>query len=104
MKDKHEDGKDKVLIYGGIKDFNEDQKEVLQLPPNHRTYPKLKLDDFKTELEKCVIKANWQKTNEQRRQEEVNKKNENDDDTDDLPNETKNTINFTNLRATDLTK
>jgi hypothetical protein len=60
------------------------------------------LDDFKTELEKCVIKANWQKTIEQRRQEEVNKKNENDDDTDDLPNETKNTINFTNLRGTDL--
>ena len=102
MEDKHEDEKDKVPIYGGIKDLNEDQKEVLQLPPNHRTYPKLKLDDFKTELEKCVIKANWQKTNEQRRQEEVNKKNENDDDTDDLPNETKNTINFTNLRATDL--
>ena len=102
MEDKHEDGKDKVPIYGGIKDLTEDQKEVLQLPPNHRTYPKLKLDDFKTELEKCVIKANWQKTNEQRKQEKLNKKNENDDVTDEATDATKNVIDFRNLRATDL--
>jgi hypothetical protein len=102
MEDKHEDGKDKVPIYGVIKDLTEDQKEVLQLPPNQRTYPKLKLDDFKTELEKCVIKANWQKTNEQRKQENLNKKNENDNVTDEVPDETKNVIDFRNLRATDL--
>ena len=64
--DDKDDKTEKVPIYGGIKDLSEDQEEVLQLPPNHRFYPKLKLEEFKTELEKCIIKANWQKTRAQR--------------------------------------
>ena len=47
-------------------------------------------------------KANWEKTREQRKQEELNKKNENDDATEKVSNEATNVIDFRNYRATDL--
>ena len=59
-------------IYGGVEDITNDEKEILNLPPNHRTYPKLNLESFKTELQKCVIKAQWQKQRELREHEEKN--------------------------------
>ena len=70
-----DDKTDKAPIYGGIQGLNKDQEEVLELPPNHRIFPKLRLEDFKTELEKCVVKANWQKIREQRNQEDNNRNN-----------------------------
>ena len=96
------DKEEKVPVYGGIKDLSEDQEEVLQLPPNHRIYPRLNLEEFKTELEKCVIKANWQKTREERMKEDTNKKNEKDDHPTEVSDEKANVIDFRNLRATDL--
>ena len=105
MKSKQEDdcGKtDGVPIYGGIIGLSKYQEEVLQLPPNHRIFPKLKLEEFRTELEKCVVKANWQKTREQRQQEDINRKSENDDARTDDSNDKTNVIDFRNLRATDL--
>ena len=95
----------KAPIYGGIEGLTSDQEEILNLPPNHRTYPKLNLENFKTELEKCVIKANWQKQRDLREHEKQNHKKENPE-TEDVSkelydNEAK-IVDFSNLRATDL--
>jgi hypothetical protein len=95
----------KAPIYGGIQGLTADQEEVLNLPPNHRTYPNLNLENFKTELEKCVIKAKWEKQRELRKQEEQNCKDENDEPKEvpkESVNDKRNTIHFRDLKATDL--
>ena len=97
-----DDNIDRAPIYGGIQGLSKDQEEVLRLPTNHRIFPKLKLEEFKTELEKCVIKANWQKTREQRNQEDINRKDENDDTPTEASKDETNVIDFRNLKATDL--
>ena len=97
-----DDNIDRAPIYGGIQGLSKDQEEVLRLPPNHRIFPKMKLEEFKTELEKCVIKANWQKTREQRNQEDINRKDENDDTPTEASKDKTNVIDFRNLKATDL--
>ena len=92
-------------VYGGICNLTVDQEKVLKLPPNHRTYPKLNVENFKTELEKCIIKSNWQKQREERQLEEEHCKNENDgakEASSDPVNDKENVIDFRNLKATDL--
>ena len=34
------------------------------MAPNHRIYPRLNVEDFETELDKAVIKADWEKLRE----------------------------------------
>ena len=63
------------------------------------------MENFKTELEKCVIKANWQKQRDLREHEKQNHNKENPE-TEDVSkelydNEAK-IVDFSNLRATDL--
>ena len=63
------------------------------------------MENFRTELEKCVIKANWQKRGDLRKHEEQNKKNENDETEEiskELVDNKAKTVDFRNLRATDL--
>ena len=79
LETKKENKKDNLApIYGDIQGLTEEHKEILSMPPNHRTYPKLNLEDFKTDLHKCVVKATWQKMRYERNQENKNKDVEND--------------------------
>ena len=81
--------------------MNEDQREILQYPPNHRVFPKLNLEDFRTELEKCVIKANWEKMGDKTKNEEENRKLENDDTFSAAPVTRSKVIDFRELNATE---
>ena len=95
----------KAPIYGNIEGITKDQEEILNIPPNHRTFPKLNLENFKTELEKCVIKANWQKQQDWRKHEEHNHRSETDEtikDSNEVQDNKSNIVDFRNLRATDL--
>ena len=95
----------KPIIYGGIDGLTVEQEEILKLPPNHQTFPNLNLENFETELEKCMIKAKWEKIREESNNEKRNKENETGETikepTEVLDKETK-TIDFRNLKATDL--
>ena len=95
----------KATIYGGIEGVTKEQEEILMLPPGHSIYPKLNLEAFETELEKCVIKAKWEKFRESCKQEEQNKRLELDEPettSKKVFDDEKNTIDFRNLKATDL--
>ena len=73
----------------------------------HSTFPKLSLEAFETELEKCVIKAKWEKTRELRKNEEKHKDDESDEpkaQTTTVFDAEKCTIDFRNSKATDLNK
>ena len=74
------------------------------MAPNHRIYPRLNVEDFETELEKAVIKANWEKIREGRSNEENHIVVETGDKKDTLKtfDASKKAINFRNLKATDL--
>jgi hypothetical protein len=61
---------DKPAIYAGIEGITPVQEEILMSAPNHRIFPKLNLEIFETELEKCMIKAKWEKTREERNNEQ----------------------------------
>ena len=54
----------KAVILGGVK-VDKYEEKVLMIPPNHTTYPKINVEEVKTELEKCVIKCRWNDVNEQ---------------------------------------
>ena len=65
----------------------------------------MNLEEFKTELEKCVIKATWQKNRDLQKQEELNSKKEKADSengSSEASEYSSNSINFTKLKATDL--
>ena len=49
----------KARVYSNI-ELNENQKNILLLPPNHQTFPQLSLAKFETEIEKCMIKTTWE--------------------------------------------
>ena len=74
------------------------------MAPNHRIYPRLNLESFETELEKAVIKSNWEKLREERSNEENYKALETDEnkDTPKTFDASKKIVNFRNLKATDL--
>ena len=57
------------VIYGGIK-VNKVEQEILALPPDHTIFPKVDMEEFDTDMEKCIIKSKWQKNQEQRKVEE----------------------------------
>ena len=40
------------------------------MPPDHAIFPKVNMEEFDTEMEKCVIKCIWQANKEQRKAEE----------------------------------
>ena len=97
---------DNAIVYGGITGLNDDQKEFLMLPPNHRTFPKLNVENFETELEKCFIKAKWEKFREGTKKEELNKRIEEGNDGKNRSNKEGNgepkPVDFRDLKATDL--
>ena len=60
---------DKAVIYAGIK-VNKKEEEILCLPPDHTVFPRVDIEEFDTEMEKCVIKCTWEANKEQRKSEE----------------------------------
>ena len=59
----------KPSALGGI-EVNKDEEKVLNIPPNHSTYPRIDMEEIKTEIEKCVIKTKWGNMKEQRKNED----------------------------------
>ena len=53
---------EKAVIYAGIK-VSKAEEAILCLPPDHTTFPKVNIEDFDTDMEKCVIKCKWQARN-----------------------------------------
>ena len=97
------------VVYGGIK-INPKEAELLCLPPDHTIYPKIDLEEFDTDMEKCIIKCTWEAVREQRKVEE-NKvmeevsgesvKNQNYENYDKFYDPKKKSLNFRNLKPTD---
>ena len=101
----------KAVILGGVK-VDKYEEAVLMIPPNHTTYPKILVEEVKTELEKCVIKCRWNDVSEQTKNENENKIKESEDTRDKIDNNKKDAmkvydankkcVDLKNLRATDL--
>ena len=49
-----------VVVYGNI-EVNDNEKDILKLPPNHALYPRLNLEEFETEIDKGLAKHTWRK-------------------------------------------
>ena len=104
---KNDNKEESGVVYGGIKSLNKDQENILLLPPKHKTFPKLNIESFETELEKCIIKAKWEKIRNETAKETKKKNIECDNEVGkDLPNDVfndeKKVIDFRNLRSTEL--
>ena len=63
------EGNDKVCVYDGV-ELHINQKEILAFPLQQTRYPKLNVETFERELEKCVVNEKWQKLREMREKEE----------------------------------
>ena len=96
---------DEPAIYAGIEGITAEQKAILMMPPNHRVYPKLNLQSFETELEKSIIKAQWENIREERKTQEHFKAletgKENIENPKVVDGETK-SVDYRYLKATDL--
>ena len=96
----------KPRVYSNI-ELDENQENILLLPPNHQTFPRLSLATFETEMEKCMIKATWEAMRKSINYEKKHAEDKNDDDKDvhvsdkDYDHDTK-TLDLRNLKATDL--
>ena len=53
------------VVYAGIK-VDKNEEEILSLPPDHAVFPKIDIEDFETEMEKCMIKCHWEAKNTHR--------------------------------------
>ena len=93
----------KAVVYAGI-EVNKNEDEILTLPPDHAIFPKVDIEEFDTEVEKCIIKCQWEVNKEERIAEQMKAKEEASEEleesvkTDD--NEAK-LLDFRNLRATE---
>ena len=61
----------KASVYCDIK-VTKQQEEILLLPPEHQTFPKLDIEEFETYLAKSRIKERWESLRESREREESN--------------------------------
>ena len=107
--EKKNETNNKPRVYSNI-ELTEDQKNILLLPPNHQTFPKLSLEKFETELEKCNIKMTWESMRKSRMEEKNHVDKENDDnidakkhgETEKVYEHKTKTLDLRNLKATDL--
>ena len=96
-------------VYSDIK-LNKEQKDILLLPPNFQAYPKLSLEKFDTEIEKCMVKATWESNRKSIKKERALAEKENEDNdhskvekgNDKVYDRTTKTLDLRNLKATDL--
>lgn len=101
------DDKANICVYAGI-ELNEKEEKILSLPLQHTTFPKLDVEAFDTELQKCVVKASWQKMYDMRKaeddkvMEEMNEIEESNEELGKVYNSINKELNFKNLKATDI--
>ena len=96
----------KAVVYGGVK-VNKNEEVLLTLPPDFSTFPKVDIEEFDTEIEKCMIKCQWEVNREERAAEQKkaseeasNKVNEEKADTN-MDDKDQKHIDFRNIRATE---
>ena len=100
--------KDKAVVYAGI-EINEKENDILCLPPDHTVFPKVDIEEFDTEMEKCIIKCTWEANKEQRRSEEKKAKEEasekvkpnDEEENNKLYDDRTKSLDFRNLKPTD---
>ena len=103
MSDNNSDkSEDKAIVYAGIK-INKKENDILCLPPDHAIFPKVDLEEFDTEMEKCVIKCIWQAKNEERKAEDMKVREEASEEDDDAHKVIldSRSLNFRNMLPTD---
>ena len=61
-----------AIVYDDI-EVNDEEKEILKLPPDHALYPKVTVEKVETEMDVCFVKYNWEKSRKEREKEERNK-------------------------------
>ena len=59
----------KAIVYAGLK-VSKNEEEILTLPPDYAIFPKVSLEEFDTDMEKCIIKCKWEVNQEQRKSEQ----------------------------------
>ena len=103
---KKNENRNKAIVYAGI-EVNENEQDIICLPPDHTVFPKIDIEEFNTDMEKCVIKCNWEANREQREAEEkkdieeVSEEIKSQGETYDNEIDDKKGLDFRNLRATD---
>ena len=96
----------KAIVHAGI-EVDEKEKEILNLPPDFAIFPKVDIEEFETDMEKCLIKCSWDTKNVQRKIESEKASNEASDNSDEVTSEKKlydteeKRLDFRNLKATD---
>ena len=55
----------KAVVYAGIK-VTKNEEDILTLPPDHAIFPRVDIEEFDTEMEKCNIKCQWEVNKEER--------------------------------------
>ena len=105
-KSSDENDRSESCVYGGV-ELKDNLKEILNIPPKHTIFPNLKIEEFETELQKCEVKIRWQTQREERNKEDLKKKAElkesgEENTTVDTEVSTKDSIDFRNLKATDM--
>ena len=58
----------KAVVYGGI-EVDKSEEDILNLPPDFAIFPKVDIEEFETDMEKCLIKCSWEVKNVQRKSE-----------------------------------
>ena len=95
----------KAVVYAGIK-IKSNEEDILSFPPDYATFPKVDIEEFDTDMEKCVIKCTWEANKEQRKSEEKKGLEERDEataeDKEDINILDMKTLDFRNLKPTDL--
>ena len=101
---------DKAVIYAGIK-VNKKEEDILCLPPDHTVFPRVDIEEFDTEMEKCFIKCTWEANKEQRKSEEkkvmeeVTEENDlNDEEPNKLVENPLKSLDFQTFKPTDFKK
>ena len=88
----------KVSQYADI-ELSLKERELLSLPPDHQLHPNVEINEIEVEIEKTLIKANWQEIRTERESEQQKTQKESDSSP---PKVLENEFTLANLRATDL--
>ena len=63
-----EDKENEAIVYDDIV-VNDEEKEILKLPPDHALFPKVTVEKVETEMDKCYVKYNWEMGRKERENE-----------------------------------
>ena len=95
----------KAVVYAGIQ-VTKNEEDILTLPPDHAIFPRVDIEEFDTEMEKCTIKCQWEVNKEERMfeqkkaREEAYEEVEKTEECVEGDDKVKNSLYLRNLRAT----